>query len=100
LFGFLSEKQQKEFGDLCMLFDQYGISYDWDKKLIRGLDYYNNFCFEYLVKERENLAQNAIIGGGRYDSLYSRMGGPPKLNVFSTGFALGLDRMIGLLFLF
>lgn len=62
---------------------------------MRGLDYYNDFCFEYVVKERVDLAQNAIIGGGRYDSLYARMGGAANLNVFSIGFAIGLDRMTG-----
>ena len=63
-----------------------------DPKLVRGLDYYSRTAFEVISK---NLgAQNAIAGGGRYDSLVEQFGGPATPAI---GFAIGMDRLISLL---
>lgn len=32
--------------------------------LVRGLDYYNDFCFEFVIRKNRDKAQSAIIGGG------------------------------------
>ena len=55
---------------------------------MRGLDYYTGTVFEYISSELG--AQNAILGGGRYDNLIENLGGK-KLP--ATGFALGIDRL-------
>ena len=65
------------------------ISFVENPLLVRGLDYYVRTTFEVLVG---NLgAQNAILGGGRYDGLVKELGGP---DVSGFGFALGVDRMV------
>ena len=63
--------------------------YEVTPRLVRGLDYYIRTAFEIVSGELG--AQNAIVGGGRYDGLSEILGGPP---VHGFGFALGLDRLI------
>ena len=49
------------------------INFRENKNLVRGLDYYNGLVFEFTSSELG--AQNAIIGGGRYDGLIESLGG-------------------------
>jgi histidyl-tRNA synthetase len=60
--------------------------------MVRGLDYYTRTAFE--VKTNALGAQNAIAGGGRYNSLVSDLGGP---EVPGIGFAIGFERLIACL---
>ena len=56
---------------------------------MRGLDYYTRTTFEILG---EGLgAQNALLGGGRYDRLVKHLGGPDRAGI---GFAAGLERLV------
>jgi len=59
---------------------------------VRGLDYYTKTVFE--VKSSDLGAQDAVLGGGRYDRLVSDLGGPALPGV---GFAIGEDRLVELL---
>jgi histidyl-tRNA synthetase len=59
---------------------------------VRGLDYYTHTVFE--IVSRELGAQDALVGGGRYDELVSDLGGP---RVPGIGFAIGEDRLVDLL---
>ena len=63
-----------------------------DPKLVRGLDYYTGFIFEVTSKELGS--QDSFIGGGRYDSLFSSLGGK---DIPAIGFAIGLERMIDIM---
>lgn len=67
-----------------------GVPFVIDDRLVRGLDYYRQTTFEY-VGETLDSAQNALGGGGRYDSLVEDLGGPPTPGI---GFAIGLDRTL------
>jgi histidyl-tRNA synthetase len=69
-----------------------GISYEIVPRLVRGLDYYVRTAFEIVSGELG--AQNALVGGGRYDGLAEVLGGS---RVPGFGFALGLDRLVMLL---
>jgi histidyl-tRNA synthetase len=68
------------------------IPYTVVPRLVRGLDYYVKTAFEVVSGELG--AQNALVGGGRYDGLSEILGGPPA---HGFGFALGLDRLVMLL---
>jgi histidyl-tRNA synthetase len=61
-------------------------------QLVRGLDYYVRTAFEIISGDLG--AQNAIVGGGRYDGLAEVLGGP---RVPGFGFAMGLDRLVMIL---
>jgi len=67
------------------------IPYSVNSKLVRGLDYYTHTAFE--ITSGELGAQNAICGGGRYNSLVEEFDGP---STPCFGFALGLERLISL----
>jgi histidyl-tRNA synthetase len=65
------------------------IPYTIEPRLVRGLDYYMRTTFE--ITSPVLGAQNALVGGGRYDGLAELLGGPPTKGI---GFALGTDRFI------
>ncbi len=69
--------------------DLLGVPYRVEPHLVRGLDYYMRTTFEILGAALG--AQNALLGGGRYDRLVQELGGPP---VPGIGFASGLDRLV------
>jgi histidyl-tRNA synthetase len=58
-------------------------------RLVRGLDYYTRTTFEVLGEALG--AQNALLGGGRYDGLVKALGGPDRSGI---GFAAGLERLV------
>jgi histidyl-tRNA synthetase len=66
-----------------------GLSYQVTPRLVRGLDYYTRTTFE--ITSDALGAQNAVVGGGRYDGLSEMLGGPPTPGM---GFSIGQDRLI------
>jgi histidyl-tRNA synthetase len=68
------------------------VPFKEDSLLVRGLDYYTRTVFEVTAGGLG--AQNALLGGGRYDRLVSDLGGPKTAGI---GFAIGEDRLIGVL---
>jgi histidyl-tRNA synthetase len=56
---------------------------------VRGLDYYTRTTFEFTHGGLG--AQNALLGGGRYDGLSEMLGGPKAPGI---GFAMGEDRLV------
>jgi histidyl-tRNA synthetase len=60
----------------------------YEPAMVRGLDYYSGMVFEIDCWELG--AERQICGGGSY-SLADLLGGE---EIFSTGFAFGLDRMV------
>ena len=67
-----------------------GLSFVEDSRLVRGLDYYTRTVFEVQVDTGMG-SQNAIGGGGRYDSLTKEVGGRDTPGL---GFALGYERCV------
>ncbi len=63
--------------------------YEVNPRLVRGLDYYTRTTFEFTHGGLG--AQNALLGGGRYDGLSEAIGGPKAPGI---GFAMGEDRLI------
>jgi len=59
-----------------------------DLGIVRGLDYYTGMVFE--IDAPRLGAEKQIMGGGSY-TLSELFGGEP---VFSTGFAIGIDRVV------
>ncbi len=66
-----------------------GITHQVTPRLVRGLDYYTRTTFE--VTSPALGAQNALLGGGRYDGLAEMLGGP---RMPGLGFAIGQDRLM------
>jgi histidyl-tRNA synthetase len=66
-----------------------GVPFTLNDRLVRGLDYYTRTAFEFTHGALG--AQNAILGGGRYDGLSEALGGPAAPGI---GFAIGEDRLV------
>jgi len=92
LIDSLDDDSRAHFEGLRRRLDAADLEYEIDPRLVRGLDYYSRTVFEWQTDALG--AQNAICGGGRYDSLVGHMGGraTPAL-----GFGVGLDRLVALL---
>jgi histidyl-tRNA synthetase len=86
---FLSEESRAHFKQVKEILDALAIPYKESPRLVRGLDYYGLTAFEFTHGALG--AQNAILGGGRYDGLSEALGGPPAPGI---GFAIGEDRLV------
>ena len=89
---FICDDCRTHFDTLKTYLDTLEIKYSVNKLLVRGLDYYNRTVFE--IKSNDLGSQNAVCGGGRYDSLVSNLGGQPTPAV---GFAMGMERLYSLI---
>ena len=88
-----AEKQHiNHFEELKGYLNELGVNYSINKLLVRGLDYYNRTVFE--IKSNNLGSQNAVCGGGRYDSLVKNLGGE---DTPAIGFAMGMERLASLL---
>jgi histidyl-tRNA synthetase len=86
---FLDEACRKHFEALQAILKKVGVPFSLNDRLVRGLDYYTRTAFEFTHGALG--AQNAILGGGRYDGLSEALGGPPAPGI---GFAIGEDRLV------
>jgi histidyl-tRNA synthetase len=78
-----------DFAAVTAALDAAGVPYIFNHRLVRGLDYYTRTTFEFTHGGLG--AQNALLGGGRYDGLSEMLGGPKAPGI---GFAIGLDRLV------
>lgn len=86
---FLDEPCRKHFAEVLEILRATGTPYTLNDRLVRGLDYYTRTAFEFTQGSLG--AQNAILGGGRYDGLSEAIGGPKAPGI---GFAIGEDRFV------
>ena len=86
----LSDANRRNFDEVCGYLDDWGVDYTVEPRLVRGLDYYRRTVFE--ITSSALGAQDALLGGGRYDGLVAQMGG--REDVPATGFAAGLERIV------
>ena len=85
----LDEASRFHFAQVTAALDAAGVPYRRNHRLVRGLDYYTRTTFEFT---HDGLgAQNALLGGGRYDGLSEMLGGPRAPGI---GFAMGEDRLV------
>ena len=86
---FLDEGCRKHFEQVQAILKAVGVPFTLNDRLVRGLDYYTRTAFEFTHGALG--AQNAILGGGRYDGLSESLGGPQAPGI---GFAIGEDRLV------
>lgn len=86
---FLDEGCQTHFEAVQAILTKVGVPFSLNGRLVRGLDYYTRTAFEFTHGALG--AQNAILGGGRYDGLSEALGGPAAPGI---GFAIGEDRLV------
>jgi len=82
-------KVQEHLRDLFEILKLHGVEdVELDLGIVRGLDYYTGMVFE--IDAPRLGAEKQVMGGGSY-TLSELFGGEP---VFSTGFAIGIDRVM------
>ena len=86
---YLCEPCRGHFDEVRRYLALYEIPYRLSHRLVRGLDYYRRTTFEVLARGLG--AQNALVGGGRYDGLVKHLGGPDRAGI---GFAAGIERLV------
>ncbi|MDH5493191.1 MAG: histidine--tRNA ligase [Myxococcales bacterium] len=91
ILDFLDEADQTHFDGLRATLDALGTPYRVEPRLVRGLDYYTRTLFEVQGRGSALGAQNALLGGGRYDAMVGELGGP---STPAIGFAMGLERIL------
>jgi histidyl-tRNA synthetase len=85
----LDEASKAHFAAVTAALDATSVPYTRNHRLVRGLDYYTRTTFEFTHGGLG--AQNALLGGGRYDGLSEMIGGPRAPGI---GFAMGEDRLV------
>lgn len=87
---YLCDDCKNNFENFKNMLSKLNIPYVVNKKIVRGLDYYNKTVYEYTSKD----LGLAVGGGGRYDTLVEALGGK---NTPAVGFGIGMDRLVLLL---
>jgi histidyl-tRNA synthetase len=90
ILDFLDEEDREHFRRVREFLDDRHIAYTVRPRLVRGLDYYARTTFE--ITHGALGAQNAILGGGRYDGLAEMLGS--KVPAPGIGFSIGEDRLV------
>jgi histidyl-tRNA synthetase len=86
---YLCGKCETHFQEVRDLLGAIAVPYLVKPNLVRGLDYYTSVVFE--VSGLALGAQDAVAGGGRYDTLIEELGGP---DLGASGFSIGLERLL------
>ncbi len=86
---YLCDECRAHFEKVQKYLSEFGIPFETDNTLVRGLDYYTKTVFEVVSNDLG--AQNAVLGGGRYDYLIEEIGGR---HTPGLGFAIGMERLI------
>lgn len=89
---FLCDDCRGHFDILQESLSLFELPFRLNPKMVRGLDYYTRTTFEITTEFLG--AQNAIVGGGRYDHLVRDLGGP---DIPGIGFAIGFERLVAMI---
>ncbi len=90
ILEYLDHEDKDHFRRVREFLDDRQIRYTVRPRLVRGLDYYARTTFE--ITHGALGAQNAILGGGRYDGLAEMLGS--KVAAPGIGFSIGEDRLV------
>jgi len=84
--SFMTQESQDYLNTVIETLSKMGVKVEYDRSLVRGLDYYVHTVWE--ITHGALGAQNAIAGGGRYEIALGKKGVP------GVGFAMGIERVI------
>ena len=89
LIDYISDQSLQRFEKLKEYMKAMEISFTFNPRLVRGLDYYTDTVFEFITDKIG--AQGTVAAGGRYDTLVKQLGGP---DTPALGFAAGIERLM------
>ena len=87
LLDHLKSDSRKQYESILESLKILEIPFVENRSLVRGLDYYNDFCFELKPKSKGEATnkQSTILGGGRYDGLLGTLARDNRRNIKSSG---------------
>lgn len=88
ILNYLEPESAANFEKLQELLTEASIPFRVNPCIVRGLDYYTETVFEY---EHPDVPGISILGGGRYDNLFTLLGGAKTPCV---GFGIGVERLL------
>ncbi|WP_027460520.1 histidine--tRNA ligase [Deinococcus murrayi] len=89
MLDFLGEEARAHFEAVQAYLRGWGVPFELDPAIVRGLDYYRRTAWE--LHHTQVGAKSALGGGGRYDGLAAQLGGP---EVPGIGWAFGIERLL------
>ena len=89
IIDYLCEECKEHFDKVKRFLEMFGVDYNLNPYMVRGLDYYTRTVFEAISTSLGG--QNAVGAGGRYDGLVNEIGGK---NIPGIGFAIGIERIL------
>ena len=89
LNDYLNDDTKMQFEKLMNILKDISDKIQVDPRLVRGFDYYTSTTFEFVTSAIG--AQNALLGGGRYDLLAEQLGAKQTPAI---GFAAGFERIV------
>ncbi|MDC4183585.1 histidine--tRNA ligase [Mycoplasma bradburyae] len=87
---FISQEEQQYFKNFLNQLDQLNIKYVVNKQLVRGLDYYSEVVFEFIL-DNQDKSQSTLLAGGCYQTLVKEL---TDKDHQAIGFALSIERFI------
>ncbi len=94
IHDYLTLESKEYFDKLVKVIESFNIPYGVDYNLVRGLDYYTDTVFEFIIKSDDDLNDLALGGGGKYASMIESMCG---VDVPGIGYAFGLERILSVM---
>lgn len=91
---YLTEEAKEYFNDVVNTLKSFNIPYEVDYNLVRGLDYYTDTVFEFVIESDDELNGLALGGGGKYADMIKSM---VSIDVPGIGYAIGVDRLISVM---
>ena len=88
---YLTSESKEYFNNIITILESMDVNYEIDENLVRGLDYYTDTVFEFVVKSDDELNGLTICAGGKYSDLTTKFNGP---SIPGIGFAFGVERIM------
>lgn len=90
----LSLTSLNNFNEVTDILTTMAVPFQIDESLVRGLDYYTDTVFEFILDIPGELQGLAICAGGKYADLVKNFGGP---DIPGIGYAFGVERIMSVM---
>ncbi len=94
IHDYLTDESKQYFDKVLSYLDQFSIPYEVDYNLVRGLDYYTDTVFEFIIQSDDELNGLAMGGGGKYADMIQLMS---DKDIPGIGYAFGVERIIAIM---
>ncbi len=94
IHDYLTDESKSYFDEVIHYLNQFSIPYEIDLNLVRGLDYYTDTVFEFIIESDDELNGLAMGGGGKYSDMIKSMS---DRDIPGIGYAFGVERILAIM---